>query len=120
MDPSNDNGIQIGPGWNPPSAQTTTPNAIRRDHTELGVGRNQKAEGKECCIASATRDRPISEPVISSPKEGRLPKTGYQSKASESVHSEAKVQNGGSETDSGPASEEGLDDLDRPERRVSF
>ena len=62
--------MEVGTTGNPEPAQATSPNTIAGNQTESGVRGNQKAVCKEGCDGSTAQNRPISEPVISSPKEG--------------------------------------------------
>ena len=73
MDLPDGSGIQVGITGNPRPAQVTSPNTVRGNQTESGVSGNQKAVCKEGGDGSTARNRPISEPVIPSPKDSQRP-----------------------------------------------
>ena len=112
MDPSNDNGIQVGI---PHQRKPLHPMPLRGTTQNLVSEEIRTLRAKKAVLQVQPETGQFLSRLFLVPKKDGSQRPVINLKPLNQFIQKQKFR---SETDSGPASEEGLDDLDRPERRV--
>jgi len=118
MDSAGGKGLPAGTDNLASSEETAIPNDSGREGAGPDLRRGAEIVCKTCHKTSGPFTGPVPKPNLPCSEERWLPTPSDQPQTLESPPSEAEIQDGGSEDDSGLDPEERLDGHNRPKRRL--
>ena len=120
MDLAGGDGIPLGVNHRTATRQATQADKVCNGAKQHDIKKIIQELEQKSAIQKVTQTRPIYQPHLPSPQEGRIAASSRQPEAAEPLDGKIKIQNGERENIEGPGQEERLDGLDRPEGCLSL